>query len=62
MPSTSLTPFCPRCGNKMRRESDRNGEYDWCINCGNYIDVLIGPPVTLKITSRVKIKKVRVRR
>lgn len=62
MPLTSLTPFCPRCGGKMRHESDLYGAYDWCFNCGNHVDAMTGPPVLLKRTSRVKQKKVRVRR
>ena len=51
---SSLTPFCPRCGGKMMRITDRFGAYDNCINCGNHKDVVIGPPLTVKLKGKNK--------
>lgn len=47
-PSSGLTPFCPRCGGRLRRMSDLYGEYDWCLVCGYHGNVLLGPPMELK--------------
>lgn len=54
---TGLTPFCPRCGGKLVPMSDAYGEYGDCLNCGFHQDKVIGPPVELKVTGGLGIKR-----
>lgn len=51
--------YCPRCGGRLRRESDLYGEYDWCLNCGYHGDVLAGPPIELKTAYKGRVPKQR---
>ncbi len=44
--------ICPRCSNKMTRESDHYGAYFTCMSCGHTIEeVLAAPPPKLIETS-----------
>jgi ribosomal protein S27AE len=44
---------CPRCAGSMMLESDHNGIYLSCINCGNVIQET-SPPEPLQQDGRMK--------
>ena len=37
--------ICARCGGWVYRSSDKDGSFDHCINCGEYVDVFVERPV-----------------